>query len=183
MRGVWRRWIGRAAFVALAAAALVNAGCIAAAVVGAAAGGAAVGYAYWSAPLVREYPAGLPDAVTATKVALADLQFPLLKEQPDGGGVILDSRTGNDVKVRILIDVVNSPVPVDGSVTRVAVRVGAFGDDAISKRIQDQIAQHMPQPRQAPVPVPVSVPVPSGAPPAESPPPPLAVDPVKRDRR
>jgi len=167
MARAWKTWVSRTGFVAAAGLALSSAGCIAAAVGAAAAGGAAVGYAYWNAPLVRDYAANFGDAQTATKTALADLQFPVLKEQPDGAGTLLETRTGDNVPVRIFLDLVTSPVPADGSLTRISVRVGHFGDDAISTRIQDQIARHLPT--AAPLARPAAPP-----PVAESAPPPLA---------
>ena len=56
MRASWKTWASRTAFLAVAALAFANAGCIVAAVGAAAGGAAAVGYAYYTAPLVREYP-------------------------------------------------------------------------------------------------------------------------------
>ena len=101
---------------------------------------------YYTAPLVHEYPAPYGDTLAAVKTSLTDLQFPIVKEQPEGGGTLIETRTGDGVKVRIALDVVTSPVPADGSVTKVSVRVGHFGDEEISTRIQDQIAHHMPSP-------------------------------------
>ena len=125
----WKRWAGRAAFVAVAAAALVNAGCLVAAV-GAAAGAAgAAGYYYYTAPLVHDYPSPYGDTLTAVKAALAELQFPIVKEQPVGGGTLIETHTGDGVAVQVALDLVTSPVPADGSLTRLSVRVGHFGDE------------------------------------------------------
>ncbi len=166
------RWATRAVLAALATTALINAGCLVAAV-GAAAGAAgAAGYLYYTAPLVRDYPASYGDTLAAVKTALAELQFPLVKEQPEGGGTLIETRTGDGVSVQVTLDMLTSPVPADGSATRVSVRVGHFGDEAISTRIQDQIAKHV-----APPPPPLARPVPP--PPVETAPPPLAA-PVKK---
>ncbi len=166
------RWVGRAAFVVVAATALANAGCLVAAV-GAAAGAAgAAGYLYYTAPLVRDYPASYGDTLAAVKAALADLQFTLVKEQPVGGGTLIETRTGDGVQVQVTLDMLTSPVPADGTATRVSVRVGHFGDEAVSTRIQDQIARHV-----APPPPPLARPAPP--PPVETAPPPLAA-PVKK---
>ena len=140
----WKRIGSRAAFLVVAAVAVANAGCIAAAVTAAAAGGAAVGYAYYTAPLIQDYPTSYGDALAATKAALTDLQFPIVKEQPADGGDVIETRTGDGVKVRVSLDLVTSAVPADGALTRVSVRVGHFGDDTISSRIQGQIAKHLP---------------------------------------
>jgi hypothetical protein len=168
----WKRWAGQAAFVAVAAAALANAGCLVAAV-GAAAGAAgAAGYFYYTAPLVRDYPSPYGDMLTAVKAALADLQFQIDKEKPMGGGTVIETRTGDGVHVQVALDLLTSPVPADGVMTRVSVRVGQFGDEAISTRIQDQIAKHV-----APPAPPLARPAPP--PPVETAAPPLAV-PVKK---
>ena len=116
------RWATRAALVALSAAALANAGCLVAAV-GAAAGAAgAAGYLYYTAPLVRDYPSSYGDTLAAVKAALAELQFPLVKEQPEGGGTLIETRTGDGAQVLVTLDMLTSPVPADGSATRVSVR-------------------------------------------------------------
>jgi Protein of unknown function (DUF3568) len=146
MARTWKAWLSRTAFFVVAAVALANAGCLIAAVGAAAGGAAAVGYAYYSAPLMREYPVSRPDALAAVKSSLTELQFPLIKEQPEGASTVIETRTGDGVPVKIFLDVLTSPVPADGSITRVSVRVGHFGDDAVSARIQDQIAKHVPAP-------------------------------------
>jgi Protein of unknown function (DUF3568) len=144
MACTWKRTVSRAMFALVAAVAVVNTGCIAAAVTAAAAGGAAVGYAYYTAPLIQDYPASYGDSLAAVKAALTDLQFPIVKEQPVDAGAVIETRTGDGVKVRVSLDLVTSAVPADGSLTRVSVRVGHFGDETISTRIQDQIAKHLP---------------------------------------
>ncbi len=132
----------------------------------------AAGYLYYTAPLVRDFPNSYGDTLTAVKAGLADLQFPIVKEQPEGGGTLIETRTGDGVKVQVTLDMLTSPVPAAGSVTRVSVRVGHFGDDAISMRIQDQIGSHI-----APPPPPLARPAPP--PPVETAAPPLAA-PVKK---
>jgi hypothetical protein len=163
----WKRWFNRTAFAAVALVALANAGCIVAAVGAAAGGAAAVGYAYYAAPLVADYPVALGDAQAAVKAALVDLQFPVVKETPGNGGAVIETRTGDGVKVQISLDAVTSAVPADGSVTKVSVRVGHFGDEAVSTRIQDQIARYLPSP-------PPSVPTLQAPRGPETAPPPLA---------
>ncbi|HVS36110.1 MAG TPA: DUF3568 family protein [Gemmataceae bacterium] len=168
MAATWKQWATRAALAAVAATALVNAGCLVAAV-GAAAGAAgAAGYLYYTAPLVRDYAAPYGDALTAVKTALADLQFQIDKEKSVGGGTLIETHTGDGVSVQITLDLLTNPVPADGSMTRVSVRVGHFGDEEISTRIQDQIAKHVPPPA-----APLARPAPP--PPVETAPPPLAV--------
>ena len=173
MTRAWKSWVSRIAFLSLAVVALANAGCLIAAVGAAAGGAAAVGYAYYSAPLMKEYPVNYANALAAVKTSLTELQFPLVKEQPEGPSTLIETRTGDGVSVKIYLDVLTSPVPADGSLTRISVRVGHFGDEAVSVRIQDQIAKHMPAPL-APPPGPVVANRPGGVPPVETVAPPLA---------
>ncbi|HBI41998.1 MAG TPA: hypothetical protein DDY78_03950 [Planctomycetales bacterium] len=183
MARAWKTWLSRTAFLAVAAVALANAGCLIAAVGAAAGGAAAVSYAYYTAPLMREYPVNYADALAAVKTSLTELQFPLIKEQPDGASTLIETRTGDGLSVKIFLDVLTSPVPADGSLTRISVRVGHFGDDAVSARIQDQVAKHMPAPPPpAPSPGPVVANRPGGGRPVETVAPPLAnpVVPAKR---
>ena len=167
MASTWTRRLNQAAFAALALAALANAGCLVAAVGAAAGGAAAAGYLYYTAPLAREYPVSYADALADVKAALTELQFPFEKEKAEGNGAVLETRTGDGVKVQISLDSVTSPVPADGSLTRVSVRVGHFGDEAISERIQDQIARHVAPP-------PTAVSRPAAPAPVETAAPPLA---------
>jgi hypothetical protein len=171
MTSAWRKWVGRTAFLAVALAALANAGCIALAAGAAAAGAGGVAYAYAYAPLIHDYPTGLNETVAATKLALADLQFPLDNEKADGDGAVLESHTGDKYKVVVNFEPLPSRVPADGSMTRVSVRVGHFGDDAVSGRIHDQINMHLGPPPGRLTPQ-------AQARPNETPPPPLAGPPA-----
>jgi hypothetical protein len=141
-----RIWMGRAAFGALALLALAQAGCIALAAGAAAAGGAAVGYAYFTAPEARDYPAALPEVTAAARAALEDLKFPLVKEKTESAGVVLESQTVDKYKILIALDPLATPVPADGPMTHVTVRIGHFGDEEVSNRIHDQIARRIAPP-------------------------------------
>jgi hypothetical protein len=81
--------------------------------------------------------------------------------------------------VTVYLDLVGGALPVDGVATRISIRVGFTGDDAVSKRILDQVGSHLTRN----VPVPQSPPGPPalGEPKVtETPAPPLAPVPVKR---
>jgi hypothetical protein len=174
----------------VATAALLQTGCLLVAA-GAAAGGAAAGYAYYNGRLYRDYPAGMGDTLVAVRGALADLQFPLLSEE-SGAAPFLLTRTTDGSKIRICLETVASRVPVEGTVTRVSIRVATFGDEAVSARILDQVARRLAIPiAAAPAPAPApGVPgtiQPAWAPgaPVETPAPPLAAplpppEPAKR---
>jgi hypothetical protein len=118
------------------------------------------------------------------------LHLPILKEETKPEKAYLLSQTTDGCKIRIHLEVVPSRIPVEGSVTRVTVRVLPFGDDAVSSRILDATQSYLthllpvpaqpPPPAQPPVtvspPVPLPVPAirPVSNPPPETQQPPLA---------
>ncbi len=173
MRGA----LNKLGYVALGLAAVAQAGCLGLAIAGAAAGAGAAGYVYVNGALYRDYHANLGDTVAAVRASLAELQFPIYEEKPDTGSVFFRSKTGDGHAVKIYLDTIPSAIPVEASLTRVSVRVGFSGDDAVSARILDQVSRHLvpagglpaaPPPGAAPAPV-------VGAPrPAETAAPPLA---------
>jgi hypothetical protein len=181
-----RRKLQSLVWLALALVALVNAGCLVAAVGAAGAAGAAAGYTYYNGLLYRDYPANMADTLSAVRTALQELQFPITTEKTDTGTAYVQSRTADAHTVRIYLDLVPSPIPAEGALTRVGVRVGFSGDDAVSARILDQVSQHLaprsvlpvgPTAPLAPVaaPPPASVAVLPPRPiPVETAPPPLA---------
>ncbi|HZY84211.1 MAG TPA: DUF3568 family protein [Gemmataceae bacterium] len=135
--------VRRLAYLGLAALLLVNAGCLVVAAGAAVGGAAAAGYAYYNGCLYRDYPASLGDSLAAVRTALVELQFPILKEETDTGTAVVLTRTADGSKVRIHLDVVPSRIPVEASATRVSVRVGALGDEAVSVRLLDQVSAHL----------------------------------------
>jgi hypothetical protein len=170
-----REWTGRIALLGLAGLALLNGGCLAAAAAGAAGGGAAAFYAYQRGRIYREYPAALTDATSAVRTSLADLQFAPAVEKNDGGEVTFETKASDGARVHVYLESLTSRIPGDGPVTRITVRVGAFGDDAVSARILDQISIHLVvPPASQTVSSPPPVPRPSPPHPPETGPPPLA---------
>ncbi|MFO0841812.1 MAG: DUF3568 family protein [Gemmataceae bacterium] len=170
-------------WVVLGLAALLQAGCMLA-IAGAAAGAGTAGYLYYNGLLYRDYHAHLGDAAAAVRTSLVELQFPLLKEKNDSGSAYFQSQTGDGHAVRIYLDTVPSPIPSEGAVTRISVRVGFSGDEGVSARVLDQVSKHLVSPALpgaaaalAPAAPPVSpaVHVAPAAPP-QTPPPPLAGD-------
>ena len=140
-KGIYRRYL----YLGVALLALVQSGC-AVAVIGAAAGGAALGYAYLRGALSRDYPALFGDTVRATKVALGELGFPIVREKTETGTAFIQTKTADNDTVTVYFDVVPSSIPSDGAMTRVTVRVGYAGDEVVSARILDQISKHLPAP-------------------------------------
>jgi hypothetical protein len=144
------RRIGRIAYLVVAGLALVNGGCLAIAAAGAAGGAAAAGYYYYRGRIYRDYPAALPDTRAALRASLTELGFPVLGEEADGEGAFVKTRTADESTVRIYVDSVASRVPADGPTTRVSIRVGAFGDEAVSVRILNQVTMHLVPPTLVP---------------------------------
>jgi hypothetical protein len=169
-----RQIIERIARLGLAAFLLVNTGCILAAAGAAAAGGAAIGYLYVNGTLYRDYPAGLADTTAAVRASLLELKFEEVKETPGTTEAVFMTKTADGHNVRVDLALLPNPIPAEAPTTRISVRVGFSGDEAVSGRILDQVSKHIP-------PAPVATPDASGriAPqPQTTPPPPLAPTPV-----
>ncbi len=162
----------------IAALALVQAGCLVVAA-GVAGGAAATGYVYYKGRVCRDYLASLPDTLAAVRTSLVEMQFPITSEESKNGTAYLTSRTTDGTTIRLYVEPVPSRIPAEGTLTRVSIRVGAFGDEGLSTRILDQVAGHLappmllrPTPQLPAVPPPVH---PAAATlPGETPPPPLA---------
>jgi hypothetical protein len=155
-----RKHSGRWLYALIAVLALTQAGCLLA-VLGAAGGAAATGYFYCKGRIYRDYPASLPDVHNAVHAALLDLHFPIFTEQAKDGKAFLVTKTTNGKRVRIYLNCMSSPVPADGPMTRVSIRVGCFGDDSVCVRIFEQAGCHLSHPAPIlPAPPPVGAPVP-----------------------
>jgi Protein of unknown function (DUF3568) len=168
-------WTSRLVLLGIAGLALLNGGCLAAAAAGAAGGGAAALYAYQRGRIYRDYPAALTDATAAVRTSLAELQFAPGSEKGDGGEFTFETKAADGAKVHVFLEAQTSRVSSDGPVTRITVRVGAFGDDAVSARVLDQVSIHLvvpPASQSASAAPPVPRPTPPHPP--ETAPPPLA---------
>ncbi len=165
-------WTGRLLLLGMSAVSLVNGGCLAAAAAGAAGGGAAAFYAYQRGRLYRDYPAAFSDAAAAVRTSLTELQFPPAVEKGEPGDLSFETKTTDGATVRVYLEALTSRVPAEGPVTRVYVRVGAFGDDAVSARVLDQISIHLVVPAAARVTAapPVARPTPPHPPETTAPP-------------
>jgi hypothetical protein len=150
---------GRLLYTLIALLALMPAGCLLA-LAGAAGGAAATGYFYYKGRVCRDYPASLPDVRNAVHAALLDLHFLIFTEEAKDGKAFLVTKTTNGKKVRIYLDCLSSPIPAEGLITRVSIRVATFGDESISARIFEQVAWRLGHPGPvAPVPPPGAPPV------------------------
>ena len=145
MAGVLRKWV-RPGWLLLGLLALVNAGCLVAAA-GVAAGAGAAGYLYYNGLLYRDYHAGLADTLAAVRAALVELQFPISGEKTDTGSAFVKTRTSDGHTVRIYLDTVPSPIPAEGVMTRLGIRVGVTGDegagdlDVLARAIEDELGR------------------------------------------
>lgn len=159
-----RKYSPRIAFALFAVLALAQAGCLLA-VAGAAAGAGTAGYFYYKGRLYRDFAVPLPDVRNATHAALLDLHFILLTDDAKDGKAFILTRTADGKKVRIYLDVVTNPIPAEGTLTRVSIRVATFGDEGVTARIFDQIALRLSHPAPivpiAPGPTPIISPVPA----------------------
>jgi hypothetical protein len=165
----WNRRLW-AAYLGLALLALANAGCLAAAAVGAAAGAAS--YAYYKGEVRRTYLANVADVHAATAKSLQELQLPILKDESGPNSGSIESKAGDD-SVFITLKLQDNPVPDQGPVTEVGVRVATFGNNGLSERLLDQISFHLVPAGVVPVPPPLGPPQPS-SPVPQTPPPPAA---------
>ncbi len=170
-----RRSVRRLASLLVAFALASSAGC-AVAVIGACAGAGTLGYMYYNGVLYRDYTASLAVTAQATKTALRQLEFPIVKEKTDTGTASIQTRTADGNNVTVYLNVVPSSIPAEGAVTRVGIRVGFSGDDVVSAKILDEISRQIsPSAGIAPAPPPATpTPPPPVAKPPETPAPPLA---------
>lgn len=146
---------------------LVNSGCLGAAIVAggaAAAGGATAGWFYVRGPLYRDYPVDLDRAHLAVQAAMGEMQLPVLRRDLalDQGKITLETRLTDGRSAWLCMSTEGKPIPADGTVTRVSVRIGAFGDEEVSRRILDQIGKFLAPAGPVPIqPVPLAGPVPA----------------------
>jgi hypothetical protein len=160
-----RNYAVRSLYALVALLVLMQTGCLLTIAGMCAGGAAATGYLYCKGKIYRDYPASLPDVRAAIHAALLDLHFLIFTEEAKDGKAFLLTRTTNGKKVRIYLDCLSSPIPAEGVLTRVSVRVATFGDEGVSARILDQIAWRLTN-RPAVIPAP---PPPTSGPPVGPP--------------
>ena len=116
---------------ALLAASLT--GCVA--VVAGAAGAGTV--AWVRGELEATLDASYAKAATAANLAIKQLQFAKISEKKDALTAILIARTAEDRKVEIKV------IKVGDQSAKVQIRVGVFGDEALSLTILDKIRTNL----------------------------------------
>jgi hypothetical protein len=142
---------------------LVQGGCLLA-LAGVAGGAAATGYFYYKGRVYRDYAASLPDVRNAVHAALLDMHFLIFTEEVKDGKAFVVTKTTSGKKVRVYLDCLSSPIPAEGMLTRVSIRVACFGDESVSARVFDQVAWRLSHPTTVgpapPGPPPVGAPQP-----------------------
>lgn len=113
----------------LACALLLQAGCVAVV----AAGAAGTGVAWHSGRMETTLNHELDAVYAAAQQAVDRMEFARVSEKKSGVDAELIARTARDKKVEITLK------RVDDKITRLGIRVGVFGDEAVSLSLLEQI--------------------------------------------
>jgi len=105
---------------------------------GAAAG--AVGIVYTKGDLTGYEDATVPRTAEATKLAMKDLGFPLLESYATSDEGEVNARVGSDNKATVHLD------RKSDQVCKINIRIGTFGDEALSRQILEKIQLHLKEP-------------------------------------
>jgi hypothetical protein len=112
---------------------LLSCGC-AALVVGGAAGAGAVAYVRGELKSLEDVT--VAQAWVAAKQAMSDLEFSVTSEEKDAFNGQLIARGASDKKITVNL------ARKSDVVTEVRIRVGTFGDEAMSRKILETIKKH-----------------------------------------
>jgi len=121
------------ALLTVPAVLLVQTGCVAVV----AAGAAGSGVAWYSGRLESSLGHDLDDVYRASQKALTQLEFAKISENKSAVDAQLVSRTALDKKVDIVL------TQVSPRSTKVAIRIGVFGDEALSLAVLDKIKANL----------------------------------------
>jgi len=116
------------AVLSLTLAMVLQSGCVAAAV---GAGAGAVAYIRGDLEATVESPLNVTNRAAGR--AISQLEFAKISEKKDALTSNITARTAQDKKVEIIL------TKVSDTVTKVKIRVGVFGDEAVSMVILDKI--------------------------------------------
>lgn len=121
------------AALVLAVAVTLQSGCLVAA-----AGAAGAGtVAYLRGQLASSLDQSYDTVVRASNRAVEQLEFARISETKDALTAIIIARTAEDKKIEIKV------IKVSESLSKVEIRVGIFGDEAISMTILDRIKANL----------------------------------------
>ena len=96
-------------------------------------GGSGVTYSYVKGQLEQDYSVSLDEAYNASIIALEHLELILIDRKKDHLGATIEARRTDDTKITVKLE------SRGDENTRVAIHVGLFGDQDISRRINDEI--------------------------------------------
>jgi len=100
---------------------------------------------YVEGSLETSFPAGIESTARAVNATFPQLGYPKVSEKGDALGDTLIARTGHDKIIEIKLET------VDGALTKVTIRVGAFGDEALSRSILGKIKVNLGDHQTGPV--------------------------------
>jgi Protein of unknown function (DUF3568) len=106
-------------------------------VVGAGAAAGAGTVAYIKGELDATLPNNYNAVADASAKAIDEMHFALVSQSRDSAGALVTARTVEDTRIMINVEV------VDTNLTKVRIRVGTFGDEALSRSILDQIKRNL----------------------------------------
>jgi|GEM_PF-259341 len=124
------RWVAAGALVLVLA---FSSGCVA--VIAGAGAGAAV--AYVRGDLDATLSASFETTVRAANAALGDLKFAKVSERKDALQAILVARNAADKKIEIRVERIGE------NVSKLKIRVGVFGDEALSLAILEKVKANL----------------------------------------
>lgn len=124
------------ATLALASTLTLGSGCFLVAVGAAGAAGAGT-VAYIKGELDATLPYDYNTAADASLKAVDQMHFALISQSRDGAGALVTARTVEDTRITINVE------RVDANLAKVKIRVGTFGDEALSRSILDQIKRNL----------------------------------------
>lgn len=112
---------------------LATSGCVAVAV-----GGAAAGTVAWiRGALEVAVDAPIEKVGNAATATMTEMKFSLISSKVDVVSGVIVARTAQDVKVEILLKKITEKS------TKVSIRVGVFGDQALSQQIYDALRKNL----------------------------------------
>lgn len=122
-------------WISLLTVAVLGSGCVAALVGGAALGAGTV--VYLRGELRSPEAVSMQKAWTASHAALKELGYAVTDEQQDALKAKITARGAGDKRVEIRL------TNKGQNVTEIAIRVGTFGDEDLSRRILEKIRGHL----------------------------------------
>jgi len=123
--------------LSLAALLAFGSGCVLF-VAGAVAGAGVAGYAWVNGEIKTTVSASLNQSWQASLAALNDLQFPVSSKSKDALEGELTAQNAKDTTIKVSLKYISN------TSTEIRIRVGTFGDEALSRTILEKIRAHLP---------------------------------------